>query len=107
MSLDPNRPITEQRLFEILSRALPSGTDVDAAFQQMPAPPQVPAPIPSIVTVAAPYVDQLVIENWRSQLQTAFNPEQIGLLRKLIDSDSTGALTDAEILKIQKRVRAS
>jgi hypothetical protein len=96
MSIDPNRMVTEQRLFAVLSRLLP-GTDVDTAFEQPPPPPQIPPPIPP----PPPRVDP-ELENWRRELQASFD---IGLLRQLIQSDATGNLTDAEILALQNKAR--
>jgi hypothetical protein len=98
MITDPNRQITEKRLFEVLARLFPSA-DVVSAFEPVPPPPQVPVPIAPVPP-----------RNWdpaiaRVELQSFFGSEEIGLLRKLIGSDSTGALTDAEIFKIQERAR--
>jgi hypothetical protein len=101
MITDPNRPVTEKRLFEILSRALPS-SNVLGAFEPMPAPPQVPTPI-APVTIAPP-------RNWdpaiaRVQFHAEFNSEELSLLRRLINSVASGELSDTEIRLIEERVR--
>ena len=80
--MDPNKPITEQKLLLILGRLFPGSIDWDSIFADPPAPPEVTVPPPP-PTVCGP-----------AELTAA----EIAELRGWIGSSETGpSLTEFEI----------
>jgi hypothetical protein len=79
--MDPNKPVTEERLRLMLGRLFPQLEDWEAIFAPAPEPPQVPVPIPPPTITG----------------QKPLTPEEIAQLREMINSSETGPLTSAEV----------
>lgn len=85
--MDPNRPVTEERLRLILER-LNFVEDWERIFAPAPVPPQVPLPNPPPTITG----------------EKPLSAEEIAQLRAAIGSSETGPLTSAEIDSVHRLI---